>query len=212
MMIDRNHYKLRITSFVIRAIEIISFRRIRIGCFYMLRYSGIPKLRNTIGRATVRICTINDLVEMGSLQGKHKIMSARYESGDRCIIATCDGKIVGYEWFSVRRQNIEDRYLYKITIPDDSIYCYDAYIKPEYRISGIWIRFKNCIRDLLIASGRTNIITMVDYNNVMSLNTHLRFGFRAYKRVVAMRFFGAVFCLEKALGTEVPGPLLAKSP
>ncbi len=38
---------------------------------------------------------------------------------------------------------------------------------------------------------------MVDYGNRMSMSTHLRFGFRVFRRVAVLKLFGKSFFFEK---------------
>jgi hypothetical protein len=43
---------------------------------------------------------------------------------------------------------------------------------------------------------------MIDYGNRLSMNTHLRFGFQIFRRVVILRIFGKSFFFERSLRYE----------
>jgi len=49
---------------------------------------------------------------------------------------------------------------------------------------------------------------MVDYGNRISMSTHLRFGFRVFRRVAVVKLFGKSFFIEKTFRAdefEAPG-------
>jgi len=114
----------------------------------------------------------------------------RFISGDYCLVAIANGRIVGYEWFSSRNQHIEDRYHYKLVIPPYAVCAYDAYILEEYRLTGIWVKFKVCLAELMNELGKRLVITMIDYGNEASIRAHLRYGFRRVKSVFFLRILG----------------------
>jgi hypothetical protein len=49
------------------------------------------------------------------------------------------------------------------------------------------------------ALNRQRVIGMVDYGMRLSMNTHLRFGFTLFRRVVVVQIFGKSICFGKAI-------------
>jgi hypothetical protein len=118
-------------------------------------------------------------------------------------VAEVEGRVVAYQWFCVRPFYTEERYACEIEVPADAIYEYDVFILPEYRLSGIWFKF-HCLylRELMERLNRRRIIGMVDYGNRLSMNTHLRFGFKPFRRVFVIRLVGKTFSLGRALAGD----------
>ena len=78
------------------------------------------------------------------------------------------------------------------------MYAYDAYIDPEHRNTGVWLRFKAYLGDLMETSGKHGVLTLVDYGNRASLVTHARFGFRPATTVLAVKVLGRLISLDLA--------------
>jgi hypothetical protein len=161
----------------------IPFKPFDINVLYFLEHAGIPPLHANFlrGRAEVRRATVEDLDGLTKCQNTRREFLNRFRSQDHCAVAVVDGRIVGYQWFCHRRVYSEERYAYEIAIPPDAVYEYDIFILPEYRLAGLWFKF-HCLylRELLQGLQRQRIIGMVDYGNRLSMNTHLRFGFKAF--------------------------------
>lgn len=183
-----------------RGIELISKKHIRLGRFYLLAYDGIPDIGRTRGPGEIRLGTKEEVESVGLANHRSEMFLSRYDAGDRCMVAVVGDRIVGYEWLCCGDQHREERYLYRIRIPSGSMYCYNAHIDPQYRISGIWLKFKNYIGGLMRENGKDRIITLIDYDNIMSINTHIRFGFHVFMCVTALRIFGIALSRETPLG------------
>ena len=188
-------------------LKLIPFRPLEVNCLYFLEYAGIPPLHFGAlrGPAELRRATPADLEELRAVQDVPLALKRRFEGNDDCAVALVDGRIVAYQWFCAKPFYIEERYGYKVEIPEDSVYEYDIFILPEYRLAGIWFKF-HCLylRQLMERLQRRRIIGMVDYGNRLAMNTHLRFGFRLFRRVIVIRLLGLSFFVEKPLGGAAP--------
>ena len=192
-------------AMVRNVLQRIPFKPLDINCLYFLEYAGIPRRSAALGRirGEVRHATVGDLQGMTKCQDTPDAFLRRFESNDHCVVALVEGRIVGYEWFCEKSIHIEERYAYKIEIPRSAIYAYDAYILPEYRISGIWLKFNTVyLRELMQTLGKRKIITMVDSGNHLSMNTHLRFGFKLVRKVFILKLFGKTFFFETDIHRE----------
>lgn len=188
----------------------LSFKAIRgnmpfipvdLGLLYFIEYTGIPpSTDNYRFDGVIRWATANDLTALEICNPKRETFTARFNQGDHCVIAKDNsGNIVGYEWFSVNRFHVESHYYHKIMIPTDSIYAYDAFILPEYRIRGLWLGFKNRVGELMTRFNRSRLITFVEFGNSMSFKTHFRYGFKLYRRVLIIRILGVAISFDKIL-------------
>jgi GNAT superfamily N-acetyltransferase len=191
-------------------LERIPFRPLDVNCLYFLEYVGIPPRHANLlrGHAALRKATLQDLEGLTKCQNSPRAFRDRFKANDHCAVAVLDGCIVGYQWFCDKPLYEEERYGYQIEIPPDAIYAYDIFILPEYRLAGLWFRF-HClyVRDLMQRLHRQRIIGMVDYGNRLSMNTHLRFGFRLVRRVFVIKMFGlVVFTRASAPGEKVDLP------
>ena len=180
----------------------VPFQPLDINCLYCLEYAGIPPRHPAAlrGRAEVRTGTLEDLEGLTQCQDKRAAFVNRFKANDYCAVAVINGRIVGYQWFCERPVYMEERYGCEIDVPPDTLYEYDIFILPEYRLSGLWFKF-HCLylRELMQALNRQRVIGIVDYGMRLSMNTHLRFGFSLYRRVVVIQAFGKTICIGKAI-------------
>ena len=163
-----------------------------VGKLCFLRFEGPPRVPSSMlrGRATVRRAVPADIDGLARLQDKRTTFQARFAEGDHCVVAVAGARIVGYEWFCDRPVHHESAWGYDIAIPAGTVYAYDAYIDPAYRNSGVWLRFKVYLSDWMRATGKAAVLTFVEYGNLPSYRTHVRFGFTPSETVVAVKILG----------------------
>jgi len=173
-------------------------RPLGVARFFLLSLSGPPE--NTVrGFGAVREGTPDDVAGMCQLENKREIFTTRFKEGEYCVVAVHDTRIIGYEWFSDKAIHMEDRFRYRLEIPEDTLYAYDGFVKREYRLRGIWVLFQKYMLEQLRTLGRQKILTMVDFDNDNSLRTHLRFGYVKTRDVHHVRFLNRRFFREKML-------------
>ncbi|PYU11624.1 MAG: hypothetical protein DMG37_16100 [Acidobacteria bacterium] len=193
-------YKRSLLVAVRNLLQRIPFKPVDINCLHFLEYTGIPHLGTALPRTNcaVRRASLKDLPGMTECQRTPEVFLKRFEMKDHCAVAIIESRIVGYEWFCEKPSHLEERYAYKIEIPPDAIYAYDAFILPEHRLSGIWVRFKTTyLRKLMETLSKRKIIAMIDRGNYLSMNTHLRFGFRPIRTVFVCKLFGKSFFINR---------------
>ncbi|OGW50301.1 MAG: hypothetical protein A2078_10790 [Nitrospirae bacterium GWC2_57_9] len=187
-------------AFVLQVLlDRMTFQFVQVRRFYLMAYSSIPDVRGLRGPGLIRNGEPTDIGAMAMLDTleRQEIFRQRFGAGDHCAVAVAGSRIIGYEWFTSKRFHEEQRYLYPLSVPDDAIYAYDAFILPEFRISGVWVRFKKHLAEQMRELGRQRIITLIDSHNALSLKTHVRFGFTVYKSVLFVRVGGKRFFLER---------------
>jgi len=170
----------------------VPFRPVDVGKLCFLRLESIPQIAPGLlrGPGSVRAATLDDLEALVKVCNHRDGFLDRFAAGDRCAVAEVAGRIVGYEWFCDRDIHEETAWGYRIIIPAGYVYAYDAFIEPRYRNSGIWLRFKAYLGDLMRETGHIGVLTFVDYGNWPSLRTHLRFGFKPHTEVFVIKILG----------------------
>jgi GNAT superfamily N-acetyltransferase len=179
--------------YIVRAaFDRVPMRPVTVNRLHLIRYDGIPQVPDgsVRGPAEVRAGRPEDIDALVRCMGERAMFVERFASGDRCAVAVVDGDIAGYEWFSTHPRHIVPPFGYTIEIPPGSVYAYDAYILPAYRLCGIWLAFKRHLAGLMRGTSRNRVLAYVEYGNDLSLKTHLRFGFVHFKTVTLVRALG----------------------
>lgn len=170
----------------------VPFRPADVGKLCFLRLDGVPHVPQSWlrGSSAARRGTPSDLAGLVQLRDQEAVFLERFAAGDHCVVAEVDGRIVGYEWFCDRAVHRDEAWGYQIAIPRGFVYAYDAYIDPAYRNTGVWLRFKAYLGDLMVESGKRGVLTFVDYGNWPSHRTHARFGFKPDATVLGLKVLG----------------------
>jgi GNAT superfamily N-acetyltransferase len=171
---------------------------LRLGKFYTLELAA-ARAKLMRGFGSVREGGPQDVAGMCLLENKEALFRKRFTAGERCVVAVDKGQIVGYEWFCLKSLYIEECSSYRLDIPHDTIYAYDALVNPAYRLRGIWVSFKKYLLDEGRRIGRDKLLTLVDHENTPSLKAHLRFGFVIVEQVKMLRLLNRSFFFEKPI-------------
>lgn len=127
---------------------------------------------------------------------KKEFFLKRICSGEICLLASIDGCVAGYEWFTVSGVHIEERYNIPLEIPDNTLYAYDAYVYPKYRRQGVWKGLIQYSSKILSENNKTAIISYIDYGNVASENAHEKIGFMRGFTYIYIIIFGFKYKLK----------------
>ena len=179
----------------------IPFAPLDVNCLHCLEYFADDCEHCIAGREIlVREGTPFDIPQMSECRNFPDGLSQRFAAEEHCVVATIGDRIIGYEWFCDKPSRIEERYGYRVEIPPDSIYGYDAFVVPQCRRSKVWTRFHAFyLKDLLARLRRRRVIVMVDQGNGISMNAHLRVGYRLYRKVYVAKLTGKSFWIDKAV-------------
>lgn len=172
---------------------------LRLESFQRYQRNGAPLTDGCTADATVRVATSEDLDGLVACRDKRNTFIKRFACNDICLVASNEGQIVGYEWFSTRSEQIEERYGYAIPIPPDAIYAYDAYVAESARGQGVWTRIMAATGLLLKTSARQKLIAHIDLGNLESVAAHARLGFRPVRAYLYLRILGRSFLWSRDL-------------
>jgi hypothetical protein len=180
------------------ALERLPLRPAEVNRLHLLQFDGIPDVPagSLRGPARIRSGCPEDLEDLLRVQDQRGVFLDRFASGDHCALAVVSGEVAGYEWFTTRPRHPLPPFNYAIDVPRGSIYAYDAYILPRYRLCGIWLGFKNHLAGLMRELSLNRVVTYVEYGNDLSLRTHLRFGFTHFRTATVLRVLGARMSFE----------------
>ncbi len=173
--------------------------------YYFLEFRGVPHKQKIRFDGKIAVAKEEDLRELQRFfSSKAKKFESRFKQGHMIVFAQeQDGRIVGYENLDFSAAHLERHSGIEIAIPQDSIYLYDAYIDPQYRMRGVWVGFKNLIGDLMVEKNRNRLMTFIEWDNPASLKSHLQFGFKIYEKRCIWRIFGKPLVKTESL-TQSP--------
>jgi GNAT superfamily N-acetyltransferase len=191
----------------------LPFKPLDVGKLCFLRLEKAPSVAPRLlrGPGIVRRATPDDLDALVLLRNQPSIFMDRLTNGDYCLVAEVDGRIVGFEWFCEAKHHDETAWGYRIVVPPGFVYAYDAYIHPQYRNCGIWLRFKAHLGDRMMRTGKVGVLTFIDYGNWPSLRTHLRFGFKPDTEVFVVKIMGKLLARTSEPQCRLESELAAAS-
>jgi GNAT superfamily N-acetyltransferase len=178
--------------FVSAVLYRIPFHPIRVVYFRRLELRGSPEAP-VRAETTTRLADRSDLNLLVRCFDKRETFERRFASGESCLIALADGAVVGYEWFSTKRRQVEERYGYPFDIPGDALYSYDAYTSESHRDRGVWRQIMVAAAAMRAREGKERIVAHVEYGNPGSYAAHLRVGFRPIERYLFLSVLGLRF-------------------
>jgi hypothetical protein len=178
----------------------LPFAAFDVNCLHCLEFEmpGAGQCTFSNAQLEIREGTFLDLDRMALCQNFPDRLSERFEAHEHCVIAAIGTKVIGYQWFCDKPTRIEERYGYPVEIPADALYGYDAFVLPQYRRMKVWTAFHTAYLNALLARlHRRRVIVMVDQSNVVSMRAHLRLGYKLFRKVYVLKFFGKVFWVTR---------------
>jgi hypothetical protein len=197
-----------------KSLERIPFAPFDVNCLNCLEYVIADSNESAVSteRIEVREGTSFDVERMAKCGNFPEALPERFASNEHCVVATIGERVVGYQWFCDKPYRIEERYRYKVEIPPDALYGYDAFVLPEYRRAKIWTMFHLAyLRNLLTKLNRRRIIVMVDQGNLVSRAAHSCVGYKLYRKIYIAKLFGKSFSIARSV-SEDRSKLRAKAP
>jgi len=169
----------------------IPFHPIRVVYFRRLELTDTPgPSRHPL---PTRAAERSDLELLVRCFDKRETFERRFGERERCLVVLEEGAVVGYEWFSTKREQVEERYGYRFDIPEDALYSYDAYTLESHRGRGIWKEIIAAGCEVMAREGKRRMVAHVEYGNPGSYAAHLRIGFRPIERYLFCSVLGLRF-------------------
>jgi GNAT superfamily N-acetyltransferase len=165
---------------------------IHINKLYILKRSAntVKRLRS-YKSAVERVAGLVDSKAIAQCSGKsERKIRNRLENGDICFISEVDGAIAGYLWMSSATSYYEDTEGIIYITDEETSWLYDGFVTPEYRVKGIWVNLQYALIAYLQKEKKQCVVCSIEYDNVNSINTHLRFGYEPTHIVISICVLG----------------------
>ncbi len=140
-----------------------------------------------MGRTSVDFIGADDVV-VAQFPRAQAVNARRFAAGHACLVARTDERFAGHIWFA-RGAYDEDtvRCLYVPVDPDQSVWDYDVYVEPEFRMGRVFSRLWTTANSHLHAEGVRWSFSRIASTNMSSLDSHSRLGVRRLYSATFMR-------------------------
>lgn len=171
------------------------------NCLHCLEYYPYDDHATSAdGEIVIRAGIPIDIERMAECRNFPERLPERFATREHCVVGMTGEKVIGYQWFCDKSSSVEERYGYRVEIPSDAVYGYDAFVLSSYRRLGVWTRFHaQYLQSLLAKLGRKRVIVMVDQNNGASMKAHLHLGYTLYRKVYIFMVFGRCFWVMRTI-------------
>lgn len=129
---------------------------------------------------------------VGEFPRPPEVIDMRFDNGGVCLVAWLKEKFAGYLWYAEGRY-VEDhvRCVYELAEPERSVWDYDVYVAPEFRLGRCFVRLWDAANARFAERGYRWSLSRIESFNRSSVDSHFRFG--------AVRMATATFlCLGSA--------------
>lgn len=179
-------------------LERLPLRPVELALLYVVRFDGVPDIKCD-GGVEVHAAGPDDVEELAKCMAKRGKFRKRFMQGDYCLLARVDGGAAGYMWFCTNASHVEEKCGYELRIPHGAVYCYDEYVRPEYRKRGVFKHMYGKLAAWMRERRKNAVISMIAHGNEVSRNIHMKVGFRPVRRILYLRIFGLRIFRERAM-------------
>ncbi|OYV01456.1 MAG: N-acetyltransferase [Burkholderiales bacterium PBB5] len=143
---------------------------------------------------------------VGSFPRPPAVIAQRFANGAQCLLATVAGQFAGYLWWQTGHYDEDEvRCQFVLAQPARSVWDFDVYVEPRYRLGRTMARLWQAAEQHLQQQGVAWSCSRISTYNAASLNAHARLG----ARTVASALFIVVGPLQLSLFNQRPGVHLA---
>jgi GNAT superfamily N-acetyltransferase len=129
------------------------------------------------------------------------VIEARLAHGGRCLVAEKDGRLLGFQWFTLQDYPEDDvRCLFRLGAADGCAWDYDIFVYPEHRTQPVFLRLWDRCNALLRQSRIRWSLSRINAFNAGSKKSHERLG----ATVIASAYFLCVGPLQVSLFSCAP--------
>ena len=116
----------------------------------------------------------------------------RMANGCRCYVTMKNDEISAYLWaLEPQKDYFDTNSLWRFKPEQmDGNWCFDGFVKPQYRLRGLFPYLMGIMREEYSAKGYSTQYGETDAKNERSLNTHLRVGYEIEWRVLVISILG----------------------
>ena len=163
---------------------------------YIVGVSSVDTKKLRTKNLSSRMASLSDIKKLSQIYGDSEVFRKRFENGCECMIAEIKGEIAGAIWLQYNdtyRTNCE--YIYR---PESKlVWIFDAFIVPKYRLRGVFPFLISEIINYVNANAHEGVCGEIHYENQVSINAHLKIGFRKIEKISYVSFLGFFIYLVK---------------
>lgn len=184
-----------------RILARVGWLPVNLNIYYFFKYAGMPdSILEHRFRGTVRWANANDVSLIANSYGRDRIdeLRRRLNESERCILAINRlGEVAGFGWVTEKNEHWESSSKCIFKIPEGTIYTYNWYIEPQYRLTGLWVGMMNFLFESGIYDADHGLMAYIAHKNFPSIRAHIRFGFELYHRKVILTVGSRAISFDK---------------
>lgn len=147
-------------------------------------------LRGRLGGIVVRPVTPADDEPLQKMAPRSDAYAARRADGSVGLIADDGSRAAGMIWIKQTAVHYEDDVEFPVTLPPNSLWQFDLYVDPAYRLRGVWILLEEAVTAYASARGITDLFGLTKALNAPSVNAHLRYTYEIVEEIISLRVLG----------------------
>lgn len=152
---------------------------------------------------------VRDDPDIGLMPVRPEIKVARFAQGARCLGLYRKGTLIAYIWLCFGRYHEDEvRCTYELAAPERSVFDFDLYVFPEYRMGTAFLAVWHAANEFLHERGVQFTFSRVTRFNLASRRSHTRLGARRVGQVLFLQ----AWTVELMLATVSPYLAVTWSP
>lgn len=152
----------------------------------LIRYLLVAQPVPALPMDSVRPSSTSPVHEVGSghpmverFPRPSEVIAWRFASGAVCYVAEVRGRFAGFLWLAFGGYDEDEvRCRYEFVDPASSVWDYDVYVEPEFRLGRTFVRLWDTANRRLAAEGVRWSFSRISAFNASSLAAHRRMGIR----------------------------------
>ena len=169
---------------------------LRVYDFMVQPIGGKPVLPLNLSKNLVARSIVRGDPEVAGMPARDAIKAARFAQGAHCLGAYRKGQLMGYMWYAKHRHREDEvRCDYVLAEPASSVFDFDFYVLPQYRLGlgfvGVW----HCANEVLSAQGVRYTFSRLTVFNTASRRAHARLGWQRVGWGVFLQAWSVEFML-----------------
>lgn len=159
-----------------RALTRITGERAAIRKYYLVAQPVPARATASTRSNPVRILSADDLLREAFPRPQH-VIAKRFRDGNLCFGTEIAGRFAGFLWIAHKSYDEDEvRCLYELADPESSVWDYDVYVEPQFRLGRTFARLWDAAHAHLAAEGVRWTFSRISGFNPVSLQVHMKLG------------------------------------
>ena len=126
-----------------------------------------------------------------------ELIKQRFDNGYVCLVANVKGRFAGYLWYACHAyEEDEVRCRFEFSKPEESVWDFDVYVEPEFRMGRTFIRLWEAANTMLCEDGKRISYSRIAPSNLKSITSHNRLGTKKISTLTFICFGQHQFMLK----------------